>query len=133
MQKFPQSFEVYGFSIEVHAGGRRVWPPSFKRFVKEKLESGELAIGDVMQTCNVSQSLVYKWRSDVRRAGTRQIARREERLFSEVVIEGREPVQRAEAEHDQIVVHLRGIDVALSATYPVDDLVRIILSVEGVA
>ena len=38
-----RSFEVYGFTIEVHAGGRRVWPPSFKRFVKEGLDSGKLA------------------------------------------------------------------------------------------
>ncbi|WP_373636846.1 hypothetical protein [Yoonia sp. BS5-3] len=47
MEKFPQSFEVYGFTIEVHAGGRRVWPPSFKRFVKDRLDSGELAVSDV--------------------------------------------------------------------------------------
>ncbi|MEM1236342.1 MAG: hypothetical protein AAGI10_05165 [Pseudomonadota bacterium] len=55
----PNSFEVYGFTIDVHAGGRRVWPPSFKRFVKSKLDAGELTVAEVMKTCNVSQSLIY--------------------------------------------------------------------------
>ena len=66
MDQHTRSFQVYGFTIEVHAGGRRVWPPSFKRFIKQKLDSGELAVGDVMKKCRVSQSLIYKWRSDVR-------------------------------------------------------------------
>ncbi len=60
MGRYPQSFEVYGFTIEVHAGGRRVWPPSFKRFIKENLDRGDLSVGDVMKQCNVSQSLGYK-------------------------------------------------------------------------
>lgn len=67
-----RSFEVYGFTIEIHAGGRRAWPPSFKRFINDKMDRGELSVGEVMKTCNVSQSLVYKWRGDVRRGGTRQ-------------------------------------------------------------
>lgn len=66
MGKLPQPFEAYGFTIEVHAGGRRVWPPSFKRFVKEQLDAGALSVDDVMTKCNVSQSLVYKWRADVK-------------------------------------------------------------------
>jgi len=61
-----RSFEAYGFKIEVHAGGRRVWPPSFKRFINDKMDSGELNVGEVTKTCNVSQSLVYKWRADVK-------------------------------------------------------------------
>lgn len=133
MGQFPQSFEVYGFTIEVHAGGRRVWPPSFKRFVKDKLDSGELAVGDVMRTCNVSQSLVYKWRSDVRRAGTRRTSRREERVFSEVIVEDQELPAGvgADTDADQIHVHFRNVDLALPAAYPVDDLVKIILAVEA--
>ena len=65
MGQLPQSFEVYGFTIEVHTSGRRVRPPSFKRFVKEGLDSGKLALADVMKKCNVSQSLIYKWRANV--------------------------------------------------------------------
>ena len=51
MGNFPKSFEVYGFTIEVHAGGRRVWPPSFKRFVKDGLDSGKFALSDVTKEC----------------------------------------------------------------------------------
>ena len=47
MAQSPKSFEVYGFTIEVHPGGRRVWPPSFKRFVREGLDSGKLTLADV--------------------------------------------------------------------------------------
>ncbi len=61
----PKSFEVFGFTIEVHAGGRRVWPPSFKKFISNSLDDGSLKVDDVMKTCNVSQSLVYKWRADI--------------------------------------------------------------------
>ncbi len=131
MGKFPQSFEVYGFTIEVHAGGRRVWPPSFKRFVKDKLDCGELAVGDVMQTCNVSQSLVYKWRSDVRRAGTRKTSRREERVFSEIVIQDNTCPKPANPSGDQIILRFKDVDLALPAAYPVDDLIKVILAVEA--
>ncbi|KJZ17299.1 hypothetical protein TW80_17080 [Loktanella sp. S4079] len=128
-----RSFEVYGFKIEVHAGGRRVWPPSFKRFVNDKMDSGELNVGDVMKTCNVSQSLVYKWRSDVRRAGTRRTARREELVFSEVVVEEQEHSETAEIDADTGQIHLRfkELNLALPTSYPVDNLVKIILAVEA--
>jgi hypothetical protein len=36
-----QSFDVYGFTIEIHAGVRRFWSPSFKKLMKQKLENGE--------------------------------------------------------------------------------------------
>ena len=86
MSKAPTSFEVYGFTIEVHSGGRRVWPPSFKRFVKTKLDAGELTVAEVMKTCNVAKSLIYKWRTDVKasRKTTKTVS--EERLFSEIVV-----------------------------------------------
>jgi transposase-like protein len=90
MTTFPQSFEVYGFTIEVHSGGRRVWPPSFKRFITQQLDNDELTVGEVMKTCNVSQSLVYKWRSDIRNTRQSRTAIRQERVFSEIVIEDTE-------------------------------------------
>lgn len=123
-----KSFEVYGFTIEVHAGGRRVWPPSFKRFIKKELDSGRLKIGDVMKTCNVSQSLVYKWGADVRRASGRRTAVREERMFSEVVLEENEPVHTNDR---QILLRGREIEISLPAAYAVSDLVTVILALEG--
>ncbi len=62
MTTFPQSFEVYGFTIEVHSGGRRVRPHSFKRFITQQLNSEALTVHQVMKECNFSQSLVYKLR-----------------------------------------------------------------------
>ena len=91
MAQYPQSFEAYGFTIEVHAGGRRFWPPSFKRFIKDKLDTGELSVGQVMKKCNVSKSLVYKWRADVKASRVRSVAVREERLFSEILVEEEAP------------------------------------------
>ena len=55
-----KSFEVYGFKIEVHAGSPRVWPPRFKRFINEKLNSGEFNVAQVVKKCNVSQPMIYK-------------------------------------------------------------------------
>ena len=127
-----RSFEVYGFTIEVHAGGRRVWPPSFKRFVKDKLDNGELILADVMKTCNVSQSLVYKWRADVKASRIRTATVTEGALFTEVVVdEERAASDTAPMEHDQIQISGGTFNVSLPATYPVEDLVKVILAIEG--
>ncbi|MEP2472802.1 MAG: hypothetical protein ABJH45_14745 [Paracoccaceae bacterium] len=123
-----RSFEVYGSTIEVHAGGRRVWPPSFKRFVKHKLDSGELTVNEVMEKCNASQSLVCKWRADVKASKVRTCAVREKRLFSEIVIEDTERTQPSPT--SEILLRGREIEIKLPAAYPVDDLVKVILSLE---
>jgi len=128
MGQFPQSFEVYGFTIEVHAGGRRVWPPSFKRFVKTKLDLGELTVGDIMEDCNVSQSLVYKWRSDVKSSRVRSVARSEERIFSEVVVnEAAQPNRDLETDN-RILLTRRESTLSFPVDYPVNDLVKIALA-----
>lgn len=126
-----RSFEVYGFRIEVHSGGRRVWPPSFKRFIKQELDSGSLKIDDVMKTCNVSQSLVYKWRADVRRANGNQTTVHEEQLFSVVVVERAEPSRPAQNVGSQILLRGLNIEISLPPSYPVHDLVTVILALEG--
>ena len=117
MGNIPKSFNVYGFTIEVHAGGRRVWPPSFKRFVKEGLDSGALALADVMKTCNVSQSLVYKWRADVKAARIRTTTVTEDEFFAEVVVgEERATGDAAPIQHNQIQISGRAYNVSLPAT-----------------
>ncbi len=132
MGAFPQSFEVYGFTIEVHAGGRRVWSPSFKRFVKEKLDKGELTLTDIMKTCNVSQSLVYKWRADIKTSRIRSTTATEETFFSEVIVkEERAKDDAAPVRQDQIHICGRAFSLSLPATYPAEDVVKIILAVEG--
>ncbi|MBO9478199.1 hypothetical protein J7382_11695 [Shimia sp. R11_0] len=118
-----RSFEVYGFTIEIHAGGRRVWPPSFKRFINDKMDRGELSVGEVMKTCNVSQSLVYKWRGDVRRGGRVKAKIKEERMFSEVIVQEDPSVPDSLSE---IVLRGKQLEITLPASYPVSDLVSVI-------
>ncbi|MBO9413676.1 MULTISPECIES: hypothetical protein [unclassified Ruegeria] len=118
-----RSFEVYGFKIEVHAGGRRVWPPSFKRFIDEKMDRGELSVSEIMKTCNVSQSLVYKWRGDVRRAGRITTDVREERVFSEIVVQ-EDPIEPDVP--SEIVLRSDQLEITLPAYYPVSDLISVI-------
>lgn len=131
MGNIPKSFNVYGFTIEVHAGGRRVWPPSFKRFVKEKLDNGELALADVMKTCNVSQSLVYKWRADVKASKIRVTTVAEDAFFSEVVVHEDVPTEAFADPATNILLRGSKMEVSLPPTYPVADLVKVILALEG--
>jgi transposase-like protein len=131
MGQLPKSFEVYGYTIEVQAGGRRVWPPSFKRYVTQQLEEGGLAIGDVLRECSVSQSLVYKWRAEVKRAGRGRVSVREERLFSEVVIDDEHSTTVPEPDETHIKLRVREVEILLPATYAVDDLVNVALSLEA--
>ena len=91
-------------------------PPSFKRFITNSLDDGSLKVDDVMKRCNVSQSLVYKWRADLKRAGRSRIAVREERLFSEVVIEDTQHSEPTAPGTSQIVLRGREIEVFLPVT-----------------
>lgn len=65
MNKFPRLFEVYDVTIEFHAGGRRDYPPSFKRGIKEKVDSTGLTVGQVVKRCNAPHPLINKWRAGV--------------------------------------------------------------------
>ncbi|MEP1765632.1 MAG: hypothetical protein ABJJ53_03100 [Sulfitobacter sp.] len=130
MGNIPNSFEVYGFTIEVHAGGRRVWPPSFKRFIKEKLDSGELHLSDVMKKCNASQSLIYKWRADVKASRIRTTTVSEDAFFSQVVVEDKKLADTLSGPAANILLRGREIEIALPSTYPVADLIKVILSLE---
>ena len=126
-----KSFEVYGFKIEVHAGGRRVRPPSFKRFINGKMDNGELSVREIMKTCNVSQSLVYKWRADVKRDDGGRPSDCKERMFSEIAIEAPQDLEPTPSGGNQIVLRGREVKISLPSTYPIDNLVTVILSLEG--
>ncbi|MCG7522760.1 hypothetical protein [Ruegeria sp. Ofav3-42] len=124
------SFQAYGFTIEVHAGGRRVWPPSFKDFVKQKLDSGEFTVEQVMADCNVSKSLVYKWRADVRRANLGRTEVREERVFSEIVVADFDDTDVATSTISHIELRAGSVELILPETFPIDDPIKIVLAVE---
>lgn len=132
MGQYPHSFEAFGFAIEVHSGGRRVWPPSFKRYITSKMNSGELTVDQIMKTCKASKSLVYKWRADVKDSKIRSVALRQERLFSEVLIEEETaPNHDGDEIDDRIHLAGRGCSLSLPKAYPVGDLVKIILALKG--
>ena len=131
MSEQPSIRNHYGFSIEVHAGGRRVWPPSFKRFIRTKIESGELTTEDVTKECRVSKSLVYKWRSDVAQHRATFGTRPEKPTFAEIILDPvKEPLQDEDVREE--VIRLRGdvVDLTLPATYPVDDLAKLVRALE---
>lgn len=131
MSQSPNSFEVFGFTIEVRAGGRRVWPPSFKRFVKTKLDTGELTVAEVMKICNVSQSLIYKWRADVKATAKMTKTESKERLFSEIVVEEEKQSMDNTIDQDRIHLTTREGTLDFPAAYPVDHLVKIILAINA--
>lgn len=124
-----QSFQAYGFTIEVHAGGRRVWPPSFKRFVKHKLDIGELTVEQVMDDCNVSKSLVYKWRADVRRASPGCTVTPEHQVFSEVIVAEADAPAAPVLNSSHIELRTGSVELVLPVSFPTDDLIRVILAV----
>ncbi len=131
MNEKPSIRYHYGFSIEVHTGGRRVWPPSFKRFIRTKIESSELTVDEVMKECRVSKSLVYKWRTDVAQHRAVFGAHPEKPTFAEVVLDqAGEPLPEESAIKEPI--RLRGdiVDLTLPAAYPVDDLAKLIRALE---
>lgn len=128
-----QFMNVYGFTIEVHAGGRRVWPPSFKRFIKDKLDQGALTVEDVIATCNVSKSLVYKWRSDVAKSLKRYGDTANSPMFTEIVVdkECAMPCTPENCSEDRIILQGRASQIVLPVDYSVTDLVKILLALEG--
>ena len=53
-------------------------------------------------------------------------------LFSEIIVgEERATGDAAPIQHDQIQISGRAYNVSLPATYPVEDLVKVILAIEG--
>ncbi len=59
-------FEAYGFKIKVAKDGRRIWPEEFKRYIVEKLASGELITKNVAKTCDIERTMVYQWKRKIR-------------------------------------------------------------------
>lgn len=132
MGQYPTSFEAFGFTIEVHTGGRQVWPPSFKHYITGKMDSGELTVDQIIKTCKASKSLVYKWRADVKDSKIRSVDVHQEQLFSEIRIdEENVPGSDEDEIDDRIRLTGRGCFLSLPKTYPVGDLIKIIQALKG--
>jgi len=98
--------------------------------VKKKLDDGELTVEDIMAECNVSQSLVYKWRADVKRANCNFPETQTEPVFSELVVERDNAALEIDTpKYSQIIVRSSNVDISIPAAYPVADLIKVIEAV----
>ena len=96
------------------------------------MDRGELSVGEIMKTCNVSQSLVYKWRADVKASRIRTTTVTEDTYFAEVIVEEeRDTTDTTTAHQDHIQINGHALNMSLPVTYPVEDLVNIILAIKG--
>ena len=86
-----------------------------------------------MKKCNASQSLVYKWRADVKASKIRTATATENALFSEVVIKDENPTEFLDAQAHNILLRKREVEISLPSSYPVADLIKVILSLEASA
>ena len=126
--------QAFGFSIPVTPAGRRVWPPSFKRFVLEKMDTGELTLDEITSACGVSRSYIYQWRMQAQGKPVTAAEWRAKAQFAEIVVENDgQPENAAAVIPAQIAISGLITEITLPRDYPVADLVQIIRALEAVA
>lgn len=132
MANTAQCVDIFGFTIPVLAGGKRLWSPRFKRFITEKMDTGELTVNQVVKKCKVSKSLVYQWRMQAKGKPVTASDWRAKAVFAPVVVEERPQASTEMAIVKEGNIRLKGCStkITLPATYPVDDLVKIIRALE---
>lgn len=127
--------QAFGFSIPVTPAGRRVWPPRFKRFVLEKMDSGELTLDQIMETCGVSRSYVYQWRMQAQGKPVTAAEWRAKAQFAEIVVpedhEDGKPSATVPTSMARITISGAVTEITLPSDYPVGDLVQIIRAFEA--
>lgn len=130
-QKIQNVFHAFGYSIPIGKDGRRLWPTKFKRAMGQRMRSGELSIGDVQKTCQISDKTAYSWR----KGGSRKPSHKPQKAqqlaasFAEIKVERDQPVSPAQT--PQIVFKRAGCEVLLPTNYPLDQLVQLIRAFEG--
>lgn len=123
--------QAFGFSIPVTPAGRRVWSPKFKRFILEKMSSGELTLDQIVETCGVSKSYVYQWRMQAQGKPVTAAEWRAKAQFAEIVVQQDEkPTVAAASPPAQINISGLITEITLPYDYPIDDLVQIIRAME---
>lgn len=85
-----------------------------------------------MTKCNVSQSLVYKWRADVKASQIEPSGEERQPIFTEVLVAAEEPrVGHDAKDRDRIQLVAGKMTISLPVSYPVEDLVKVILAIEA--
>ncbi|WP_299734800.1 hypothetical protein [uncultured Roseobacter sp.] len=130
-QKIQNIFHAFGYSIPVGKDGRRLWPTKFKRAMGQRMRSGELSIGEVQQTCQVSNKTAYSWRKGGSRKPSHKPKRTQEPApaFAEIKVQRDEPV--VPPAPTKIVFKRAGCEVLLPTNYPINQLVQLIRAFEG--
>lgn len=126
MSEKQSELEVFGFKVPVLPGGRRIWPPRFKQFVTEKMDSGDLIVQQVSKTCRVSKSLVYQWRMQAKAKPVTASDWRAE-AFAQVIVE-EAPRNQAASGPSAGVISISSIStrIEVPTDYPVADLIKIV-------
>lgn len=123
--------QAFGFSIPVTPAGRRVWSPKFKRFILDKMSSGELTLDQIVETCGVSKSYVYQWRMQAQGKPVTAAEWRAKAQFAEIVVQQDEkPTVAGASLPAQINISGLITEITLPYDYPIDDLVQIIRALE---
>lgn len=125
-QKIDKVFHAFGYSIPVGKDGRRLWPTKFKRGMGQRMRSGELSIGEVQRTCQVSNKTAYSWRKGGSRKSPYKPKRTQEPApaFAEIKVQRDEPF--ALTLTSQIVFKRAGCEVLLPPNFPIDQLAQLI-------
>ncbi|WP_282076691.1 hypothetical protein [Epibacterium ulvae] len=130
-QKIQNIFHAFGYSIPVGKDGRRLWPTKFKRAMGQRMRSGELSIGEVQKTCQVSNKTAYSWRKGSSRKPSpkQQKTPKPAPAFAEIKVQRDDTVKSPEA--PQIVFKRAGCEVLLPSNYPIDQLAQLIRAFES--
>ena len=124
--------QAFGFTIPVTPAGRRIWPASFKRFVLEKMDTGELLLDQITKTCGVSKSYVYQWRMQAQGKPVTAAEWRAKARFTEIVIqESSASSSVAPVPVTQITISGPSTKITLPRDYPVADLLQIIRALDA--
>ncbi len=129
-QKIQNVFHAFSYSIPVGKDGRRLWPTKFKRAMGQRMRSGELSIGEVQRTCQVSNKTAYGWRKGGSRKSPQKPKKPQEPApaFAEIKVQCDEPVARPLT--PQIVFKRAGCEVLLPIDFPIDQLAQLISAFE---
>ncbi|WP_323716360.1 transposase [Paracoccus aminovorans] len=65
MPATPTFMEIFGFSVPVLPGGRRIWSPRFKRLITERMDAGDLTSSRLPRNV-MFPNLIYQWRMQAR-------------------------------------------------------------------
>ena len=129
-KKVSKVFHAYGYSIPVRKDGRRMWPTKFKQAMTYKIRSKELSVKEIAETCNTDLITVKQWRRELsKKKPFGEINHPAEPVFAQLTMSDTDgSTQRPTGD---IKLHCKNFELMLPENYPVDNIVRILKSLDG--